>query len=100
MSGVFYLNWQTLHSLPNFASKTKIILVGSGQHIIVLLVIPVIINLHGHRLELYTLVSEIHDNIDEVLLIENMYVMEGVVNTRSSCVHFLNRSIPFFQGCM
>ena len=28
---------------------------------------PVIIDVHGHRFEIYTLVSEIHENVDLVL---------------------------------
>ena len=30
-------------------------------------VIPVIVDIHGHRFEIYTLVSEIHENVDLVL---------------------------------
>ena len=33
----------------------------------VLFIIPVIIDVHGHRFEIYTLVSEIHENVDLVL---------------------------------
>ena len=35
-------------------------------------IIPVIIDIHGHRLEVYTLVSEIHENIDLVPGIKNV----------------------------
>ena len=45
----------------------KNILVGNGQYIGVLFVIPVVIDLHRHRLEVCTLVSEIHDNVDMVM---------------------------------
>ena len=38
--------------------------VGNGQYIGMLLVIPVIIDIHGHRFEIFTLVSEIHENVD------------------------------------
>ena len=38
--------------------------VGNGQYVSVLFVIPVIIDIHGHRFEIFTLVSEIHDNVD------------------------------------
>ena len=30
-----------------------------------------------------------------VMGIKNMYEIEGVISTRDSCLHFLNRSIPF-----
>ena len=48
--------------LPKFVSNTKNILVGNVQCIGILFVIPVFINLEGHRLEVYILVLEIHDN--------------------------------------
>ena len=39
----------------------------------VLFVIPIIIYIHGHRFEIYTLVSEIHDNVDIILGIKNVF---------------------------
>ena len=30
----------------------------------ILFVIPVIVDIHGHRLEVYNLVPEIHENVD------------------------------------
>ena len=66
MSKSFYMQCKSLHSLPKFASKTQRIQVGNGQCVSVLFIIPVIIDVHGHRLEIYTLVSEIHENIDLV----------------------------------
>ena len=41
--------------------------VGNGQCVAVLFVIPVVIDVYGHRFEVFTLVSEIHDNVDLVL---------------------------------
>ena len=58
---------KSLHSLPKFASKTERIQVGNGQYVSILFIIPVIIDVHGHRFEIYTLVSEIHENVDLVL---------------------------------
>ena len=43
----------------------------------VLFVIPVIIDIHGHRFEVFTLVSEIHDNVDLVLGMKNVFALEG-----------------------
>ena len=40
--------------------------VGNGQFVSVLFIIPVIIDVHGHRFEIYTLVLEIHENVDLV----------------------------------
>ena len=66
MSKSHYLPCKSLHSLPKFTLKTQRIQVGSGQYVSVLSVIPIIIDIHGHRLEIYTLVSEIHENIDSL----------------------------------
>ena len=52
--------------------------------------------MHGHRFKIYTLVSEIHENIDLVLGIKNVFELEGVINSRDCCFKFLNRSVPFF----
>ena len=58
--------------------------------------IPVIIDIHGHRFKIFTLVSEIHDNVDLVIGMENIFELEGVIDSRESCFSFLSRSIPFF----
>ena len=67
MSKSFYMCCKSLHTLPKFAASTQRIQVGNGQCISVLFIIPVIIEVHGHRFEIYTLVSKIHENVDLVL---------------------------------
>ena len=47
-----------------------------------LFIIPVIVEIAGHRFEIYMLVSKIHDNIDLVLGIKNVFELEGVFNSR------------------
>ena len=42
------------------------------------------------------LVSEICENVDLVLGIKNLFELEGMIDSRDSCLSFLNRSIPFF----
>ena len=96
MSKSFYIQCRLLHSLSKFTSKTQRIQVGNGQCVNVLFVIPVIIDVHGHRFEIYTLVSEIHENVDLVLGIKNVFKLEGVINSRDCCCTFLNRSVPRF----
>ena len=96
MSKSYYLWCKTLHALPKFSSNTQRIQVGNGQYVSVLLVIPVIIDIHGHRLEIFTLVSKIHDNVDLVMGMKNIFKL-GVIDSRESCFSFLSRSIPFFQ---
>ena len=54
-----------------------------------------IIDIHRHRFEIFTLVSEIHDNVDLVMGMKNIFELEGVIDSRESCFSFLSRSIPF-----
>ena len=96
MSKSYYLRCKLLHNLPKFASKTQRIQVGNGQYVGVLFVIPVIVEINKHRLEVFTLVSEIFDNVDMVLGIKNLFELEGVIDTRESSFRFLSRSIPIF----
>ena len=44
---------------------------------------------------MYILVSQIHDNVNVIIEIKNMYEIKGVITTGDLCLHFLNRSIPF-----
>ena len=96
MSKSYYMCCKSLHSLPKFASKTQRIQVGNGQFVSVLFIIPVIVNIHGHRFEIYTLVSEIHENVDLVLGTTILFELEGVINSKDCCFNFLNRSLPIF----
>ena len=79
MSISYYLHCKTLHSQPKLTSKTQRIQVGNGQYVSVLFIILVIVEIAGHRFEIYTLVSEIHGN------------------SRECCFHFLNRLLPLFS---
>ena len=94
MSKSYYLRCKVLHDLPKFASKTQKSQVENGQYVGVLFVIPVIVEICSHRLEVFTLVSEIFDNVDMVLGIKNIFGLEGVIDTCESCFRFLSRSIP------
>ena len=79
MSKSYYLRCKSLHNLPKFASKMQRIQVGNDQYVGVLFVIPVIVEINKHRLEVFTLVSEIFDNVDMVLGIKNLFELEGVI---------------------
>ena len=94
MSKSYFLRCKSLHSLPKFTSTTTRIQVGNGQYVGVLFVIPVIMTIQKHRFEIFTLVSEIHENVDLVIGIKNLFELEGVIDSWDSCVSFLNRSIP------
>ena len=85
-----------MHDLPKFASKTQRIQVGNGLYVGVSFVIPVIVEICGHRLEVFALVSEIFENVDVVLGIKNIFELEGVIDSCESCFRFLSRSIPTF----
>ena len=75
------MHCMSLHSLPKFASKTQGIQAGNGQFFSVLFVIQVIIDVHRHRFEIYTLVSEIHKNVDLVLGIKKVFKLEGEISS-------------------
>ena len=71
MSKSYYFRCKSLHNLPKFASKIQRIQVENGQYVGVLFVIPVTVEINNHGLEVFTLVSEIFDNVDMVLGIKN-----------------------------
>ena len=81
MSKSHYLHCKSLHSLPKFASKSQRIQGGNGQYVSILFVVPIVVNIEGHIFKIYTLVSEIHENVDLVLGIKNMFELEGVINS-------------------
>ena len=85
------------HSIlyPNLHQEHRI-QVGNGQFISILFIIPIIIDIHRNRFEIYTLELEIHENIDLVLGIENIFELEGVINSQDCSFNFLDRSIPIF----
>ena len=97
MSKSHYLHCKSLLSLPKFVSRTQRIQVGNRQFVSVLFIIPIIIDIHRHRFEIYTLVSEIHENIDLVLENKMIPELEGVINSQDYCFNFLNRSLQFFS---
>ena len=54
-------------------------------------------NINGHIFEIYTIVSNIHENVDHVLGIRNMFELEGVISSPEYYFGFLNRSVPIFS---
>ena len=81
MSKSHYLCCKSLHSLSKFTSKTKKIQVGNGQFISVWFIKPIIVDIHGHRFKVYTLVSEINENVDSVLGIKNIFQLRRCHNS-------------------
>ena len=96
MSKSYYMNHPVLHSLPKYQTHIKNLQVGNGNKVATLFVIPVILTINEHRFELFTLVSEIQDNIDIVFGMKNMHEVEGEHSARHSEFRFMNRAIPLF----
>ena len=72
------------HSICDASHSTlyqnlQAIQVENGQCVSVLFIIPVIIDVHGHRFKIYTLVSKIHKNVHLVLGIKNVFKLEGII---------------------
>ena len=59
-----YLWCKSFYLLPNFTSETQRIQVGNGQFISVLFIIPIVIDIQGHKFEILMLVLEIHENVN------------------------------------
>ena len=50
-----------------------------------------------HMFEIYTMISEIHDNVDLVLGIKKFVYLEAEINMTELKFMFLNRSVPTFS---
>ena len=59
--------------MTKFCLKMQRIQVGNRQFISVLFFIPLLIDIHGHQFLSFTLVSEIHENIDLIFGVKNMF---------------------------
>ena len=96
MSKSYYMHCRSVHMMPKFTRTSNGIQVGNEQYVGVLFVISVIVTIQKHRFEVFTLASKIYENVDLVLGIKNLFELEGVIDSRDSCLSFVNRSIPFF----
>ena len=81
MSTSHYFRCKSLCSLPKFTSKTQRIQARNGQYVSVLFIIPIVIDIHGHRFKVFRLVSEIHENVDFILKIKNIFELENIINS-------------------
>ena len=50
-----------------FSSKVVAIQVGNREHGSILFIIPIIITIQGYTFEIYSMASDIHDNVDLVI---------------------------------
>ena len=87
MSQSYYMQCKSLHTLSKCASTTQRVQVGNGQYVAVLFVILVIVDIHRHRFEVFILVSKIHDNVNLVLDMKNVFELEGVIDTWDSSLN-------------
>ena len=96
MSKAFYMRHPHLHKYPKFNSTVRKLQVGNGELVATLFVIPFVFKVGRHLFEVYTLVSEIQQNMDIILGVKNMFEIEGEISCRTSQFKFLNRSLPIF----
>ena len=96
MSKGFYMRHPHLHRYPKFNSTVKNLQVGNGELVATLFVIPFVFKIGKHLFEVYTLGSEIQQNMDIILGIKNMFEIEGEISCCTSQFRFLNRSLPIF----
>ena len=81
MSKSHYLWCKSLHSLPKLASQTERIQVGNGKFVSVLFIIPIVIDTQDSRFKIFTLVSEINENVELVFGIKHIFELEGIINS-------------------
>ena len=58
--------------------------------------IPLFFKIQGHIFEVCILASEIQDKMDFTFGVKNMFELEGIIDSRTCSVNFLNRSLPIF----
>ena len=74
-----------LHELPKYETHIKSLQVGNGSRVATLFVVPIIISIHSHKFEIFTLVSEIQDTID-------------LVFGMKTCMKLKESTVPDIQG--
>ena len=88
MSKLHHLKDKFLHLLPKFAIQIQRIQVENGQFVSVSLIIPIVIDIYGHRFAIFTLVSEIHENVDLVFGIKIILELESIIIHRHHVLAF------------
>ena len=96
MSKEFYMRHPHLHKYPKVNWTIGNLQVGNGEIVATLFVIRFVFKVGNHLFEIYTLVSEIQQNMDIILGVKNMFEIEGEVSGHTSQFKFLNRSLPIF----
>ena len=79
MSKHYYLRNKSLNALSLFSSKAKVIQVENEESGNILFLIPIIITLWTHMVEIYTMVSKMHGNVGLVLLVRKFVEVVGQI---------------------
>ena len=87
---------KSLHGLLKSSSKAKV-KVGDRASVNILFIIPIVITFQIHLFEIYTMVSEIHDNIYLVLSVKWVIELEAEISVRKSIFKVMNKAVLFFS---
>ena len=85
MSKEPYFKNKSLHDLLMFSFKILNIQVANGQYCRMYYIAPVVEETHGHRFGIFTLLSEMHEDVHLVIGLKNMYKLEGHLITSVAC---------------
>ena len=96
LSKRFYDSNPVLHDMPKFVTTCTGIRIGNGSIVPALFVIPILLMACGHTFEIFTIVSEIDNDMDLVFGFKNMVETESMLNTSTGEYDFIGRSIPIF----
>ena len=80
MSKKYYLRNKSLHDVSKSSSKTKVIQVGNGASMNIVIIIPIIIIIQGHMFKIDMMVFETHDNVNLVLCVINFVTLEAEIS--------------------
>ena len=95
MSKQYYLRNKSLHGLPKSSSKAIFIQVGNGASLTSCFFTPIITIIQSQMFEIYTMASEIHDDVNFVLGFKtSIEFEEELIMTEFT---FLNRTVPVFS---
>ena len=72
-----YIINTSLHTLPKVSTTRKGIIVGNGQLLPVMFIIPLTYSILDHVFEIFIMVADIHEGIDLVFGLRNMKEIEG-----------------------
>ena len=84
VSKTFYMRHPYLHKYLKSNSAIRNLQVGNGELVATLFVIPFVFKVGKHLFKVYTLVSEIQQNMDIILGVKNMFEIEGEVSCHTS----------------